>query len=165
MKKYLKIIFLIIACSCSLSKKDSEISSKAIIFAESSGKIEMAVDRNGNWLSITSVGSSALLADDDHAIEQAFNAATLRAKAYLAEFLYNEIKSEKSTSTIISLFKEVENKESFTSKVVENISSHSKFILKGVYIVERKVSDDKKYVYVKIKTDLMTNKAIKSYSK
>ncbi len=166
MKKHLVIFAtLTFLSSCSTLNKSSVVSSQSIYFAESSGKIKMEIDKSGKWTSIESAGSAALLADDSHAIEQAFNMATMRAKGNLAEFLNNEIKSDKSTETIISLTKELETKDNLSTKVVENITSNSKIILKGVYVTERKISEDRKYVFVQIKTDKKTVDAINSLIK
>lgn len=162
MKKIITLVLISVIASCSANKGLNEVSNQVISFAESSGKIEMEVDKKGEWVYIQSLGSSPLLSDDNHAIEQAFNAATMRAKANLSEFLTNEIKSDKSTSTTIGLKKEAEEQRKLDSEVVEKISSNSKSILKGVYVTERKISDDRTYVIVKIKTDKKTLKAINS---
>jgi IS30 family transposase len=163
MKKFLFALLISLhLSSCSQSLIGSNISTQTIYFAESSGKIKMEINKSGQWDSIESIGSAALLADNNHAIEQAFNMATLRSKANLAEFVNNEIKSDKSTDTIISL---LEDKESVSSEVVESIMSSSRTILKGIYVTERKISDDRKYVYVKIKTDRKTTDAINSFGK
>lgn len=159
MKKYLFALLLLSSCS-SISQSAKNISNQTIIFAESSGKIELKINKKGQWESIESTGSAALNAENEHEIEQAMIKATLRAKANLAEFIENDIKSSKSSSTSSNLTKEESDKNKLISDVNEVIKSESSIILVGVYVVERKVSDNSKYVYVKIRSDRAVKNAI-----
>lgn len=134
------------------------------MFAESSGKIELRLNKKGEWLSIESTGSSALNSDSEHDIEQAMIKATLRAKANLAEFIKNDIKSYKTTYNSSSYTQEANESNKIISEVSEEIKSNSEMILIGIYTTERKISDDRKYVFVKVKSDKKTRDTIKSSS-
>lgn len=156
MKKTLQILIASsLLLSCSL--RQANMTQSAISFAESSGKIEITI-KNGQWSTIKSSGFATLLMDNDNAIEQAMNVATLRAKANLVEFLESEIKSTKSTEAFTnSIIRDSGEDKSTASdiatKVSEKIVSESKGILKGVYVQNRKVSDDRKSVIVTIIAD------------
>ena len=149
MKTLKTLIILLIISGCTSSKNEDNIKDSTIKFVESAGKIELKMDRHGNWIEIKSSGSASLLLDDENALEQAMNVATLRAKANLIEFLETDVRSYKTTDTIIAAGV---NKE-IASNVSEKITSESKGILKGVNVVERKVSENKNYVFVTISSD------------
>lgn len=155
------IILALLLSSCASNNRFLEISKSEIEFIESSGKIALKVNEDGEWEYIKSSGSAALLADNTHEIEQAMIKATLRAKANLAEFIKSEIKSEKSTKTITNLVKDDESKSSLLSNVSEEINSNSTIILQGVHVIERKISDNKKYVFVTVKVTKISTEVIK----
>lgn len=160
MKKY--ILLLLLVSGCSTSQQISNISDSAIQFVESAGKIEMTLNRDGSWKTIKSSGTAAVLLNDNNALEQAMNVATLRAKANLVEFLEVDLRSSKSLSTLTSSFvSDSANNAEIATKVSETISSEAKGIIKGVYVIERKISEDKKYAIVTIMADKRIINAIR----
>lgn len=149
MKKLL-LATLLLTASCQHEPKN--ISTQVIEFAEMSGKIKIKITGK-NLESIESTGSAALHADNEHEIEQAMIKATLRAKANLVEFIKSDIKASKMSSTTSSLEKDSVDNAKLKSEVSEVIKSESQMILNGVYVIERKISDDRKYVYVKVRSE------------
>lgn len=165
MKKYL-LLFLFLQ-SCSIIGDKNSISEKTIVFSESAGKIEVKLNKKGDLEYIVSSGTAAIIENSDFALEQAMNIATLRAKANLSEFINTDIKSKKTTETIIGAVEEEYNTQYSSTDVKENIISESNSILKGVFVFERKVSQDNKSVLVKVKYDtnvlkILPNLMIKS---
>ena len=96
------------------------------------------------------------------------NVATMRAKRNIVEFINQDLKSTKTTDTITkALAKNVTSEDenakqrasNIASEITEKIAVESNGILKGVYIVERKLSSDKKYVVVTVMVDHRSMKA------
>jgi hypothetical protein len=96
------------------------------------------------------------------------NVATMRAKRNIVEFINQDLKSTKTTDTITkALAKNVSSDDenskqrasNIASEITEKISVQSDGILKGVYVVERKLSSDKRYVVVTVQVDQRSMKA------
>jgi hypothetical protein len=94
--------------------------------------------------------------------------ATMRAKRNIVEFINQDLKSNKTTDTITkALAKNVSSDDenskqraaNIATEITEKISVQADGILKGVYVVERKVSSDKRYVVVTVQVDQRSMKA------
>jgi hypothetical protein len=92
----------------------------------------------------------------------------MRAKRNIVEFINQDLKSTKTTDTITkALAKNVSSDDenskqrasNIASEITEKISVQSDGILKGVYVVERKLSSDKRYVVVTVQVDQRSMKA------
>jgi hypothetical protein len=161
----LTLLSLTQACSHTDPK---ELPTNIVQFVEASGKIEIEF-KGKEWQKLTSKGSASLFSKNKVAVEQAMNVATLRAKASLVEFLDQDVKSSRATSTITKALNkdgglaEEENSE-IASSISEDISSDSRHILKGAYVVDRSVAPDQDYVSVTVVVERRMIEASKSIS-
>jgi hypothetical protein len=159
---------LIIACAvlalsaCSSTKLTSDTSSEAVKITQDFGKVEVTFSMMGDWEKLKSSATSAVPIDDNAGLEQGMNIATLRAKRNITEFITQEIKSKTTTDAITkSLAKNVSEDETINkqraaniaTEITEKISVESGGILRGIYVVERKLSSDGKYVVVTVQVD------------
>lgn len=151
-------IALLLLAGCSAKKEN--IPSQTIEFVQNSGKVEVEF-KHDQWVKIKASGTASILVDHSNDIEQAMNVATLRAKASLIEFLNTGMKSSKSSEQKTLSIIDGEKSASISSQIIETIVSESNGILKGVTIVERKISDNKDYVMVTIMVDKRSIEAAK----
>ena len=152
------LITLLLLAGCSAKKEN--IPSQTIEFVQNSGKVEVEF-KHDQWVKIQASGTASILVDHSNDIEQAMNVATLRAKASLIEFLNTGMKSTKSSDNKTLSLIDGEKSSSISSQIIETIVSESNGILKGVTIVERKISDNKDYVMVTIMVDKRSIEAAK----
>jgi hypothetical protein len=174
MKVYMKK--LIIACSvlvlsaCSSTKlaTSDPHSSEAVKFTQDFGKVEVTFNDKGEWESLKSSATSAVPISVDAGLEQGMNVALMRAKRNIVEFINQDLKSKTTTDTITkSLAKNISEEDlssrkraaDIASEITESISVDSNGILKGVYVLERKISSDSKYVVVTIQVDKRSMRA------
>lgn len=155
---------IVLALCFACSTNNSPIKSQTVEFVQSSGKIEVEF-KGGEWNKIQASGTAAILVDHNSDIEQAMNVATLRAKASLVEFLNENVKSSRSTRNVTTATNGDEKSAIIDSQAMESIISEASHILKGVVITERKVSENKDYVMVKIMADRKYVNASKNISK
>ena len=157
-------------------------------FLEANGPLTLTFDDKGNWVSIKSSATAPLVNNAPEGVEIAFKTATMRAKRNLAEFMANDVKSTKSVQTISKSYlkniaqvdsanesktagededaasnsqatKESRQKANTVAQTVrERIDDNSQAILKGVQVVERKVSKEQQHVSVTI---LVTQQSIR----
>jgi hypothetical protein len=101
-------------------------------------------------------------------LEQGMNVATMRAKRNIVEFINQDLKSTKTTDTMTkSLAKNVSDNDeqskqraaNIATEITEKISVQADGILKGVYVIDRKVSSDKRVVSVTIQVDKRSMRA------
>lgn len=172
MKKLVAVAILALAVSaCSTTKlgdNETAYSSEAQKFTQDFGKVEVTFNDKGDWESIKSSATSAVPIDNDMGLEQGMNVATMRAKRNIVEFINLDLKSTKTTDTITkSLAKNVaENDEqtkqraaNIANEITEKISVQADGILKGTYIIDRKVSNDHRMVSVTVQVDKRSMKA------
>ena len=170
MKKVLTIAVLALALSaCSTVKLDqASLSDEAVKYTQDFGKVEVTFNDKGDWDLVKSSGTSTVPIDVDAGLEQAMNIATLRAKRNIVEFINTDLKSSKSAEAMTnSLAKTVasgdeksqERAANIATQVQEKISVQADGILKGVYVVERKVSSDKRTVVVTVQVDKRSMRA------
>lgn len=173
MKKLILIAILVAAVSaCSTTKHgsddDSAFSSSAQQFTQDFGKVEVTFDDKGNWLVIKSSATSAVPINDDQGLEQGMNVAVMRAKRNIVEFIQSDLQSAKTTDTITkSLAKSIAQDDEMSKQkaanlaqeITEKIAVNANGILKGVYVVDRKVSPDHRMVSATVQVDKRSMKA------
>ena len=168
MKKVILVCAVLAMSACSSVKLKSEVTDEAAKFTQDFGRVEVTFNDKGDWESLKSSATSAVPIDIDAGLEQGMNVATMRAKRNIVEFINQDLKSTKTTDTITkALAKNVTSEDenakqrasNIASEITEKIAVEANGILKGVYIVERKLSSDKKYVVVTVMVDHRSMKA------
>ena len=76
-----------------LEKKEAE-------FLKSNGSVKIEFDESGNFLGLASTGTAYIDTNHNTSRENAFNIALMRAKRNVAEFLNNDVGSNKFSKTI-----------------------------------------------------------------
>ncbi len=76
-----------------LEKKEAE-------FLKSNGSVKIEFDESGNFLGLASTGTAYIDTNHNSSRENAFNIALMRAKRNVAEFLNNDVGSNKFSKTI-----------------------------------------------------------------
>lgn len=170
MKKLVLVVAIAAVLSaCSTTKlSETDTSSDAVKYTQDFGKVEVTFNDKGDWESLKSSATSSVPIDVDAGLEQGMNVATMRAKRNIVEFINTDLKSTKTTDTITkSLAKNVseDNEASkqraanIASEITEKISVQADGLLKGVYVVDRKVSSDSKTVVVTVQVDKRSMRA------
>ena len=169
MKKVILALAVLSLSACSSVKlSQSDVTDEAAKFTQDFGKVEVTFNDKGDWTSMKSSATSAVPIDVDAGLEQGMNVATMRAKRNIVEFINTDLKSTKTTDTITkALAKNVSSDDenskqraaNIASEITEKISVQADGILKGVYVVERKLSSDKRYVVVTVQVDQRSMKA------
>lgn len=172
MKKVILVVAMasiLSACSSvKLSGDTDPVSAEAVKYTQDFGKVEVTFNDKGDWDLVKSSGTSSVPIDVDAGLEQAMNIATLRAKRNIVEFINTDLKSSKATESMTnSLAKNVsvdndktqERAANIATQVQEKIAVQADGILKGVYVVERKISSDKKTVVVTVQVDKRSMRA------
>jgi len=175
MKKAILAVAVSLALGACSSTKLANIqdapSSEAVKFTQDFGKVEVTFNDKGEWESLKSSATSAVPIGVDAGLEQGMNVALMRAKRNVVEFINQDLKSKTTTDTITkALAKNVADDDTkakqqaadIASEITEKIAVESNGILKGIYIVERKLSSDAKYVVVTIQVDKRSMMAARS---
>lgn len=164
MKKVFIVALAVFLSACKSVPLDDNYPSKdAIRYTQEFGKVEVTYTDEGDWLEIKSTASANVVNSEDAALEQAMNVATMRAKRNIVEFMTTQLQSKKSLDSITdSLTKDGDEKEKNSKiavQIVEKITEQSDGILRGVYVVDRKVSSDSKTVAVIVRVDKRSMRA------
>jgi hypothetical protein len=142
-------------------------------FLEKFGTVTIEFTEDGEWVRLKSTATSPLTFNHSNATEEAFMVATMRAKRGIAEFLNNEMRSEKIVKNISDVaLKDIvndnranedsvgsENREranNIAVKVTERIQDNSNSILKGVYVSSRIIDRDSNRVSVEVSVSKKT---------
>lgn len=158
-------------------------------FVEENGPLTLSFDSHGNWLAIETSATAPVSNDIAAGLEVAFKIATMRAKRNLVEFLSNDVKSTKSIQTVSKTYlkqlrqtdnanavdvesgedsqntnvqgsQELQQKANKLAMIVnERIDDNAQQIIKGVFVVNRKFSEDGVHVSVTIR---VTQSSIKN---
>lgn len=117
--------------------------------------VSYEVDENGEFARIRSTGEAELEFGDRKDIRIATQKAQLRAKANIAKFLSERIKSDEVMSEMINSMTNTngKNKEANRETIesyTENISSSAEALLKGVIVTKTDVNKDEKVVSVEM---------------
>lgn len=158
--------------ACSSTKLSNEdMTPEGVKFAQDFGKVELTFNDKGEWESIKSTATSFVPIENDAGIEQGMNVAAMRAKRNIIEFINTDLKSTKTSETITNALaanmKEdganAERKAAdLTTKIKENIAVEANGIVRGAYVMERKVSSDGKNVSVTVMVDKRSMRAANS---
>lgn len=171
MKNFLTVAVLALtlsACSTTKLTDVDPVSNDAVKFTQDFGKVEVTFNDKGDWETLKSSATSSVPIDVDAGLEQAMNVATMRAKRNIVEFINTDLKSSKTTEAITnSLAKNVssgdeksqERAANIATQITEKISVQADGLLKGVYVVERKISSDKRTVVVTVQVDKRSMRA------
>jgi hypothetical protein len=171
MKNFVIVASIALALSaCSTTKKVDldPVSNETTKYVQDFGKVEVTFTDDGQWTQIKSSATSAVPIREDLGLEQAMNVATMRAKRNIVEFINTDLKSSKTTDTITkALAKNVSEDDATTKQraaniatdITEKIAVEANGILKGVYVIERKVSSDKSSVVVVVQVDKRSMRA------
>jgi hypothetical protein len=131
-------------------------------YARDFGKVEVTFNDRGDWETIKSSATSFVPIENDAGVEQGMNVAAMRAKRNIVEFIQTDLKSSKASETITNaLAADMKENDSnakrkaadLTTKIQEKIAVEANGIVRGAYIVERKVSTDGKNVAVSVQVD------------
>jgi 2',3'-cyclic-nucleotide 2'-phosphodiesterase (5'-nucleotidase family) len=170
MKKLILVTAVALALSaCSTTKVSLDETSKdAVKYTQEFGKVEITFNDKGEWETLKSTGTSAIPLTDNAALEQAMNVATMRAKRNIVEFIQTDLNSSKSHEAITNaLAKDVSSDENKTreragniaTKIQEKIAVEANGIVKGVYITDRKISNDKSMAVVTVEVSKKSMRA------
>ena len=170
MKKLILVTAVALALSaCSTTKVSLDETSKdAVKYTQEFGKVEITFNDKGEWETLKSTGTSSIPLTDNAALEQAMNVATMRAKRNIVEFIQTDLNSSKSHEAITNaLAKDVSSDENKTreragniaTKIQEKIAVEANGIVKGVYIVDRKISGDKSMAVVTVEVSKKSMRA------
>lgn len=171
MKKVILVAVIAAALSaCSSTKLTSvdPVSNDAVKYTQDFGKVEVTFNDKGDWESIKSSATSSVPIDVDAGLEQGMNVATMRAKRNIVEFINTDLKSSKTTEAMTnSLAKNVssgdehsqERAANIATQIQEKIAVQADGLLKGVYVIDRKISSDKRTVVVTIQVDKRSMRA------
>lgn len=150
------------ACSTTKVADVDPVSNEAVKYTQDFGKVEVTFTDKGDWEVVKSSATSSVPIDVDAGLEQAMNVATMRAKRNIVEFINTDLKSSKSTEAMTnSLAKNVsagdeksqERAANIATQIQEKISVQADGLLKGVYVIDRKISSDKRTVVVTVQVD------------
>lgn len=156
------------ACSSMKSVDLDPVSKDAVKYTQEFGKVEVTFNDKGDWESLKSTGTSAIPMSDNAALEQAMNVATMRAARNIVEFMQQDLQSSKSHEAITNaLAKDVSSDDNksreragnIATKIQEKILVQSEGILKGAYVLDRKISSDKTMAVVTIQVDKRSMRA------
>lgn len=156
------------ACSSMKTVDLDPVSKDAVKYTQEFGKVEVTFNDKGEWESLKSTGTSAIPLSDNAALEQAMNVATMRAKRNIVEFIQTDLQSSKSHEAITNaLAKDVSSDDAksreragnIATKIQEKISVQADGLLKGVYILDRKISSDKTMAVVVVTVDKRSMRA------
>ena len=172
MKKIVFAAAIALALSaCSTTRlNDTDTTSEAAKYTQDFGKVEVTFNDKGDWEVIKSSATSTVPIDVDAGLEQGMNVASMRAKRNIVEFINQDLKSSKTTDTMTkSLAKSVSDGDekslqraaNIATEIQEKISVQADGILKGAYVVDRKVSSDHRTVVVTIQVDKRSMRAAK----
>ena len=170
MKKLILVTAVALALSaCSTTKVSLDETSKdAVKYTQEFGKVEITFNDKGEWETLKSTGTSAIPLTDNAALEQAMNVATMRAKRNIVEFIQTDLNSSKShEANTNALAKDVSSDENKTreragniaTKIQEKIAVEANGIVKGVYITDRKISNDKSMAVVTVEVSKKSMRA------
>lgn len=165
---FLVSVLAIAISACSTTKLAEDQTSEGNKYARDFGKVEVTFNDKGDWESIKSSATSFVPIENDAGVEQGMNVAAMRAKRNIIEFIQTDLKSSKTSDTITNALS-ADMKENdvnakrkaadLTTKIQEKISVEANGIVRGAYILERKVSSDGKNVAVTIIVDKRSMKA------
>lgn len=123
-------------------------------FQEPTTGVEIIWSQDGqNWEKIIARGEADLRFGDRKDVRQSTQKALMRAKASIAKFLNEKLKSSETMDEMTKTMTEINDMTSSASRksvevLIEKISNSAKEILKGVLVLEQNINQKEKYVVV-----------------
>jgi len=126
-----------------------------------------------SWDKIMANGESELMIGDSRDIRQATSKAIIRAKAEIAKFLKEKVKTSETIEEItktLSTAKSGKNTSSLKAErktvetLVTNISNSADAILKGVIVLEQEINRKEKFIHIKVGMSRKTMKTADNMS-
>jgi len=181
----MKTIILIIAALFSIAGCGSTKPISSATHQETIGAVQITFDDTGNWIKLVSTGVAPTHNKSTQSISEATKIASMRAKQNIAEFLNNDIRSDKSvevvtksskrssedanknshedngadthsTSTGKSDTEKTEDEVNTLTTVIEHIRDNSNAILRGVQITNQNTSSNSVWVEVTVSRQSIT---------
>jgi hypothetical protein len=175
----MKSILIIIAAFISITGCGTTKPITAAAHQEAIGAVQITFDDTGNWIKLVSTGVAPTYDKSAQSVSEATKIASMRAKQNIAEFLNNDIRSDKSVEVIT---KSVQKSSAGTDKnthedngagnnsdsggksdseksedeintlttVMEHIRDNSNAILRGVQVTNQTVSPESVWVEVTV---------------
>lgn len=152
MKKIVIAAMVLVLSACSTTKPLKEESVRH--FTITDGLVDISFSTNGQWNFIKSSATASVPIQNDSGIEQAMNVATMRARKNILELIETKLKYKTTVDSLaaalISSNIEKNIAADISTKVSESIISEANGILKGTYVYERKINEDKNNVMVTV---------------
>ena len=140
-----------------------------IVYQEPTTGVEIVFAPDGkNWDKIIANGESELLFGDRKDVRKATSKATLRAKANIAKFMKEKLKTTETLEEITKTISSSTNSNGSVSTgaerktvetMIESISNSSEAILKGILVLEQQINQKDKYVKMQVGVSRKTMKA------
>jgi hypothetical protein len=174
----MKSIFVVIAFLLSVTGCGTTKPIAAAVHQETIGAVQITFDDTGNWIKLVSTGVAPTPNKSAQAVSEATKIASMRAKQNIAEFLNNDIRSDKTvevvsksmkhSSTVSDKNAHEENGADNTASggktdteksddeiktlttVVEHIRDNSNTILRGVQVTNQTISPESVWVEVTV---------------
>jgi hypothetical protein len=97
----------------------AKLEKKEAQFLKSNGLIKVEFDEQGNFFGLVSTGTAYIQTNHTSSREDAYNIALMRAKRNVAEFLSNDVSSNKFSKTITKTLLKTDANESLKSNKTE----------------------------------------------
>lgn len=143
----MKNILVLILLASSFTGCGSIKPATSTVREQTIGSVQISYDDEGNWIKIESSGVEALHNSSARSVTEAAKVAQMHAKQNISDFMSNNINSEKTADTTstskVHAVKDGEkrNDEMDTiTVVVERIRDNSTAILRGVQVVDQRVT-------------------------
>ena len=174
----MKSIFVVIAFLLSVTGCGTTKPITAAVHQETIGAVQITFDDTGNWIKLVSTGVAPTPNKSAQAVSEATKIASMRAKQNIAEFLNNDIRSDKTVEVISKSMKHSstvsdknaheENSADNTASggktdteksddeiktlttVIERIRDNSNAILRGVQVTNQTISPESVWVEVTV---------------
>jgi hypothetical protein len=188
----MKNLLIIIAALISITGCGTSKPVTAAAHQETIGEVQITFDDSGNWIKLVSTGVAPTYDKSAQSVSEATKIAAMRAKQNIAEFMNNDIRSDKSVDVVTKSVKKssnVTNKNSHDANgadsnadsdvksdseksaddistlttVMEHIRDNSNAILRGVQITNETVSPESVWIEVTVsKQSIGASQSIRS---
>lgn len=164
-------VFALFVIGCSSSKPTAHNESE--VHQETIGAVHITFDETGNWIKLVSNGVATTHNHSPQAITEAGKIASMRAKQNIAEFMNNDVRSDKTVEVVTRSVKhaasgsdksarennfldnhadseKTDDEIRILTSVVERIRDSSNAILRGIQTTNQTVRDDQVEVEVSV---------------
>ena len=175
----MKTTLIIIAALISIAGCGTTKPITAAAHQETIGAVQITFDDTGNWIKLVSTGVAPTYDKSAQSVSEATKIASMRAKQNIAEFMNNDIRSDKLVDVVTKSVKESSNGTNKNSHeangadtnadssdksdseksaydintlttVMEHIRDNSNAILRGVQVTNQTVSPESVWVEVTV---------------